>query len=241
MFALMCVASFFGSLVAGTMGLGGGVMLMAIMAMVFPPAVLIPLHGVVQLGSNLGRTVVTLRHVIREIVPAFVVGAVLGAVIGANMVVTLPTAWLQLILALFVVYAMWGPRFRVGTPSKPTFFGVGLLGSFATMFVGTIGPLLAPFVAAASTDRQQVVATQAGLMTMLHGFKIVAFGVLGFAFATYAGLLAGMLVFGFLGTLAGSRLLLRMPEKAFRIAFRVLLTLLAVRLGWGAASKLIAG
>ena len=236
----MCAASFAGSLIAGTLGLGGGVMLLAVMAMVFPPAVLIPLHGVVQLGSNLGRAVVTFRHVIREIVPAFVVGALLGAAIGANMVISLPTAWLQLVLALFVVYAMWGPRFSVGTPSKGTFFGVGLVAAFATMFVGTIGPLLAPFVAAASSDRQQVVATQAGLMTMLHGFKIAAFGLLGFAFAPYAGLLVGMLAAGFLGTLAGSRLLLRLPEKAFRTAFRILLTLLAVRLGWSAISKLAA-
>ena len=98
------------------------------------------------------------------------------------------------------------------------------------MFVGATGPLIAPFVSAACDERQQVVSTHAMLMSVQHGVKVVAFGILGFAFGPYVPLLIGLLAFGFLGTFAGARVLARLPEHIFRIGLRAILTLLAARL-----------
>lgn len=231
----MCGLSFVGSLIAGAMGLGGGALVLAVMALVFPPTVVIPLHGVVQLGSNLGRATLMWREVLWSVMPAFLVGTILGVAVGANVLLALPTPVLQMVVALFVLYAAWAPRFRGGTPSRAKFFGVGTVGAFTTMFVGATGPLIAPFVAASTPERQKVVATHAMMMTLQHGFKIVAFGAIGFAFAPYAALLAGMLAFGLLGTICGRNILMRLPEKVFRIGFSLLLTALALRLGYSAA------
>ena len=52
--------------------IGGGALLIAILASVLPPAVLIPIHGIVQVGSNLGRAAIMLRHLEWSIIPAFV-------------------------------------------------------------------------------------------------------------------------------------------------------------------------
>jgi uncharacterized membrane protein YfcA len=191
-FILLCGTSFLGSFITAGLDLGGGVPVFATMALYLTPAALIPLHGVVQLGSNLGRTALLARHVLFPIVPAFLAGTVLGAAGGGQLVVTLPVPVLQAILALFVLYATWAPKFQASPPGKRTFFGVGAVGTFATMFVGATGPLIAPFVAAACKERRQVVATHAILMTIQHGFKILAFGLLGFAFGPYLPLLAGL-------------------------------------------------
>ena len=98
---------------------------------------------------------------------------------------------------------------------------------------------MAPFVYAACPTRQQVVATHATLMTFQHLFKVVVFGTLGFAFAPYVPLLAGLLLFGAAGTYAGRAVLNRLPEKVFRIALRTILTLLALRLLYAAAAALM--
>ncbi len=50
-------ASFAGSFITVTFGLGGGVLVLALMASVLPTAALIPVHGVVQLGSKLFRRI----------------------------------------------------------------------------------------------------------------------------------------------------------------------------------------
>lgn len=51
------------SMITAIFGLGGGLILLAVLATILPPAVLIPVHGLVQLGSNAGRTLAMWRHV----------------------------------------------------------------------------------------------------------------------------------------------------------------------------------
>jgi uncharacterized membrane protein YfcA len=74
------------------------------------------------------------------------------------------------------------------------------------------------------------VATHATLNSLQHLFKIIVFGVLGFAFRQYLPLMLAMVVAGFAGTFFGSRMLTRVPEKVFRLAFRILLSVVAVGL-----------
>ncbi len=235
-FLLLCGVSFLGSFIAAALGLGGGALVLATLALFLPPAVLIPVHGTVQLGSNFGRAALMRSHILTAIVPAFLTGTLLGAAIGVQLVIALPIALLQGVLAAFILYSTWAPKYRARAPGKKTFFGVGVLGAFLTMFVGATGPLVAPFAAAASDRRQQVVATHAALMTIQHGLKIVAFGVVGFAFGPYLPLLAGLLGFGFAGTYVGRHVLHRLPERAFRIGLKAILTAIALRLLYGAAS-----
>jgi uncharacterized membrane protein YfcA len=235
-FLLLCGVSFLGSLISAAMGLGGGSLVLAVMALFLPPAVLIPVHGMVQFGSNGGRAALMRSHILLGIVPAFLIGTILGAAIGVQLVIALPIALLQGVLAAFILYSTWAPKFRASNPGKRTFFGLGALVAFATMFVGATGPLIAPFIAAASSQRQQVVATHAALMTLQHGLKIVAFGAVGFAFGPYLPLLAGLLACGFAGTYAGRHLLDRLPERAFRIGLKTILTAIALRLLYSAVS-----
>ena len=49
---LLIVASFFTSLITASLGIGGGVLLLAILASTLPITALIPVHGLVQLGST---------------------------------------------------------------------------------------------------------------------------------------------------------------------------------------------
>ena len=235
-FLLLCGVSFLGSFITAALGLGGGSLVLATLALFLPPAVLIPVHGTVQLGSNFGRAALMRANILTAIVPAFLVGTLLGAAIGVQLVIALPIALLQGVLAAFILYSTWAPKFRARNPGKRTFFGLGVLGAFLTMFVGATGPLVAPFAAAASDQRQQVVATHAALMTIQHGLKIVAFGVVGLAFGPYLPLLAGLLGCGFAGTCAGRHLLHRLPERAFRIGLKAILTAIALRLLTGAVS-----
>ncbi|WP_208993003.1 hypothetical protein [Roseibium sp. TrichSKD4] len=65
-------------------------------------------------------------------------------------------------------------------------------------------------------------------------FKIFAFGLLGFAFAPWLPLITGMIAKGFLGTLAGSKVLGRLDEALFRLGFKIIMTGLALNLIWRA-------
>lgn len=238
-FTLLCGVSFLGSFITATLGLGGGMLMLASMALFMVPSILIPVHGVVQLGSNVGRTALMYKNILTGILPVFLAGSILGAVVGGQMVIALPVPLLKAILAIFILYSIWVPKYQASKPGQKTFFGVAVVSSFATMFVGATGPLIAPFVSAASTDRKQVVATHAALMTMQHLLKLLAFGMLGFSFAPYIPLLAGLILCGFAGTWVGKHTLNRLPEHLFRIGLKTILTLIAVRLLYSAASAML--
>lgn len=231
MFAGLAGLSFFTSAFGVAAGLGGGVMMLAVMATIFPPAVLIPIHGTLQLGTNVTRTFIMRRDIVLGMIPAFAAGTVLGAVIGGQLVVALPTALLQSVLGAFVLYVCWAPRSEARRAySGPKFFILGAVGTLISMFVGATGTLLAPFVRAASPGRLEYVATHSLLMLFLHGLKVLTFGLLGFAFGAYVPLLAAMIATGALGNMFGRSLLHRLPEKVFHRIFQAVLTLLSLRL-----------
>lgn len=234
-FVGLTVLSFFTAALGVVAGLGGGVLLIGVMATIFPPAVLIPLHGTVLFGTNVGRALIMRRMVLCRLVPAFALGALGGALIGGRLVVALPTAALQVVLGAFILYVCWAPAPRAASYSPGRFFGLGAGGMLLGMFVGSSGSLIAPFVAAACPDRQQFVATHTVLMSLVHGLKIAVFGLLGFAIAAYLPLMAAMIAAAFFGSWSGRALLRRMPEPLFRRIFQIVLSLLAIRLLYAGA------
>lgn len=224
------------SFITAAMGIGGGVMLLAVMASLFPPMALIPVHGVIQLGSNFFRALVMLGHAHRRPALAFGAGSVAGVVLGGRFAVQLEPAWVQLGIGAFVLWSVFlTPPKWLSKAAAPT----GLISSFLTMFFGATGPFVANYVKSLQLPRQEHVATHAVLMTVQHALKSVTFGVLGFAFGPWAGFIAMMIAMGFLGTLLGKRVLMRMGDRHFRRALDLMLLVLSLRLLWQGASALL--
>ena len=237
-FVILCVVSFLGSLIAGALGLGGGVLVLATMANLLPPTALVPIHGVVQLGSNVSRAVLSWRHTAVAIVAPFLVGSLIGAALGAQFVIVLPKYLLQVIIAVFILFSTWAPKFQSASAGRIKFFFVGILTTIVTMFVGGTGVLVGAFVAPACPERHQFVSTHSVVMTIQHSLKIIAFALLGFAFGPYIPLLLGLVLFSFLGSYAGKLALNRLPERTFRVALKWTLTALSLQLLYTAASQL---
>lgn len=235
---VLVAASFVTSATTAVFGLGGGVMQLAILAAALAPTVVIPVHGIVQIGSNLGRAAVMREHIQRRIVVPFAIGSIVGVALGALVVTDLPQALLKGVLGLFVLWSCWTPKLKPTRIPDAAFTLVGAGSTFATMFLGATGPFVAAFIAPDRLSRQQVIATHAATMTLQHGLKVGAFTALGFAFLPWLPLLAAMIASGFLGTLLGRRTLDRIPERAFKIAFKAILTLLALGLVWEALAAL---
>ena len=70
-FLVLVATSFAASLITVAFGIGGGGVLLAVMAILVPPAALIPTHGVIQIGSNLGRALITFGRIFWPAIPAF--------------------------------------------------------------------------------------------------------------------------------------------------------------------------
>lgn len=236
-FAGLALASLATAFIASTTGSAGGLLLLGLLALVFPPVVLIPLHTTVMLGDNISRVVILRRHILRAALLPFFIGAALGAAAGGRIFVALPTATLQFILGVLIIVFTWMPKIAGAGSLRGRFGLAGFAATFVGIFVSATGALVAPFVAAACADRRALVGTFSAVMGLVHLCKLVAFGLLGAALASYLPLMAAMVATAALGNLAGSRVLGRMPEHGFRLVFRVVLTALALRILWLAAGN----
>jgi uncharacterized membrane protein YfcA len=226
------------SFLTAAVSIGGGTVMLAVMAILLPISALIPVHGVVQVGSNAGRTAIMLGHVERRILLPFAIGSAAGVALGGLIVVQIPAPVLQIALAGFILWSTYGP--------PPTAFGhlaftaAGALSSFLTMFFGATGPFVAGVLKSMRLGRMEHTASHAACMSIQHTLKVLTFGLLGFAYAPWLPLIVLMIASGFLGTVLGKRVLMRSADHRFHWILTVVLTLLALRLLWSGVSGLSA-
>lgn len=235
-FAGLVLTALISAFVTGVAGAAGGLLLLGVLAAVFPPAILIPVHTVVMLGDNCGRIAILWRHIMWRALAPFFIGAAIGAAAGGQIFVSLPTEILQISLGVLIIVFTWMPKIASVGSLGGRFGLVGFAATFVGMFVSATGVLVGPFVAAACKDRRDVIGTFSATMALVHLCKLVAFGFLGVSLAPYFPLIAAMLAATVIGNLLASRILNRIPERAFRLVFRILLTALAIRILWVAFS-----
>lgn len=227
------IVSFFTSAFNATFGIGGGIVILVLLLQILPPSLAIPLHGLIQLGSNTGRALLMRRSVCVGIFQWFAIGAVLGVGLASLVFVNLPTRWLTIALGLFILWSLWAPGLKVPSVPDKAFFAIGAVASFFSMFLGATGPFVAAFWNQQRLGgRQGQVATHGAVMAVTHLLKCIAFGFLGFAFSEWLFFLIAVIAVGYAGTLTGRHWLSRVDEKTFTIGFKTVLTLMALRLIW---------
>ena len=234
---LLVAASLVTSFISAAFGIGGGFTLIALLALLLPPAALIPVHGIAQLGSNAGRVGIMLKQVVWRPVLPFVIGTVIGASLGAMVVVQLPPWAVQLALGIFIIWAVFAKL----PPIQQRYILLGgVVSSFLTMFFGATGNFIAAMVKTMNLDPVPHVATHSLMMTFQHLAKVLIFGLIGFQFGPYMILIIGMLISGFIGTIIGSRFLTKAGGRYFKPVLNTILSLAAARLIWAGVEGLLA-
>ena len=97
-FALLIGISALSSFITASIGIGGGMIMLAVLAQALPINAVIPVHAVVQLGSNSGRAVMLSKHISWKLLVYFAAGSLIGALVGGQLVIKLPIDILRLSL-----------------------------------------------------------------------------------------------------------------------------------------------
>jgi uncharacterized membrane protein YfcA len=239
--SILAITAFATSILSGTLGLAGGMVLLATLLLFLPPLVAIPLHGIVQLVSNGSRAALQWRHVDRAVFARFALVLVPASFAGLRIAQTLPAAALEIAICVFVLASVWLPLARwLGMrgdvrAARRRFVALGAVAGVLNPALGATGPLLAPFYLGLGLTRQGIVGTQAACQMAGHLAKIGAYGAAGFAFREHVSLLALLSLLVVAGTWVGTKLLDRVDEARFRALYRAVLTGIAL---WLVASNL---
>ena len=99
---LLTVLSFFTSLMTSIAGAGGGTVLLAAMLQFMNPAAAIPVHGVIQLSSNLTRIWLLRKFVIWNIVLKFSLLLPFGVYLGLKIFQSIDANEIKNLIGFFI-------------------------------------------------------------------------------------------------------------------------------------------
>ena len=227
---LLIPIAFLTSCLAGAIGLGGGVLLIALMPGLVPAAAILPLHSLVQLASNVSRAAFGWRHIDWTLIPAITVGAIAGAFVGGGVYANLELQWLPAIIGVLIILLTWVPLPQPRGGGQLSLLLLGFYQSGLGMLAGATGPLGAAVLARRSIQRDWLVVNTASYMSINHIIKTLAFGLIGFSFGPWLWLIAGMVAASVVGSWVGTWLRRFVPQMDFQRWFRLLVTLLALRM-----------
>jgi len=227
---LLILIAFGTSTLTAITGIGGGMMLIAIMPGFIPAAAIVPVHGIVQLFSNSSRALFGLRFLRWEFVLAFISGSVIGGLFAAGITREINLEYTPLIIAAYILFTIWGPKLEFKKPLKGEFVLIGAVQTGLSMMVGATGPMGQAALLRKGLQRDALVVTAALMMTFTHLIKVVLFALLGFSFISYWQIIIGMSAAVILGALLGTHIRYKIPEALFRRILKWALTVLALRM-----------
>ena len=225
---ILGIISFLTSTVAAVVGIGGGMMLIAIMPSFIPLNALIPVHGLTQMSSNFSRAVFGYKDVQFEVIPKFLLGSFIGIGIFAAILNFISLQYVPLFIGTYILLSLWSEKFNEKIKRYESYFLAGFFQTGLSMVVGATGPLTMTLLLKDYQDKDKVVATGAALMSITHILKVFVFMYFGFVFFDYIGIIVAMIIGAVAGSWAGTQLRDKIEGKKFLMLLKVLLSALAI-------------
>jgi len=240
---ILILAAFLTAMLSAIIGMGGGITLLGIMAIIIPEGyMVVALHGVIQLVSNVTRATIYREHIHKPIFLKFLIGLIPGLLLSAGIVYGLiqyyevssaadiKIDFLKPLIGLYILWFLY-LRKKGKAVSEKAFLWMGGLSGLVTVFVGAAGPLIAPFFINNKMSKENVIATKAACQSVGHFGKLPIFiFMFSVNYLNEWTAILPLLIAVYFGTKFGKKMLGKLPESTFRMLFKVTLTVIAIRL-----------
>lgn len=249
----------FGGLLAGLLGIGGGMILVPFMAMLFsaqghPYGTLMQVCLATSMASIVFTSVSSARahhragNVRWDLVKALAPGILVGCFVGSTVLSQLPTKFVKLFFACFLIYSATRMLLTVNAvthrpmPNHHGLLGFGTVVGILSAMVGAGGGFMTvPFMTARGVPARQAIGTSSAL-----GFPIAVFATLGFIINgwrvpnlptphlgyVYLPALLLIAIASMVCAPLGAKLTQKLPVQSLKKIFAVMLYLLAARMLW---------
>lgn len=226
---VLVAGSFLASIANAAFSAGGALIVLAVTSAVLPITAVVPIHSTLLIGSTTTRVLLFWHHIRWHIAGPFLIASAFGALLGSRLYFELPDRAIAVTIALLMLVAIWLPGVKWRPKLRHPWLIVGFVHSLlSTLFA--YGAILQSIILHTGLNRRQVVGTVGGCLTGMAVFKISGYALNGFDYRPYLLTIAAAVAVSFVGTWLGKKLVDRISERAFRIAFRALITVTAIRL-----------
>jgi uncharacterized membrane protein YfcA len=181
----LAIVSFFAWLISTLAGGGSPFMLIPLVNSIQGAASVPPVITIGMFLGNAHRIVLFWRYIDWKLTLWYAPGGIVGAMLGAYTFTQIHLDWLQLLIGVFLVVSILG----FGLEQKETTFKVkawyilpaGFVKAFVSGLIGTTGPVLNAFYLNYGLVKEDLIATKATHVVIIHLVKILtyaAFGIL---------------------------------------------------------------
>ncbi|QUM76250.1 sulfite exporter TauE/SafE family protein [Moritella sp. 24] len=227
---ILGLISFLTSVVAGVLGFGGGMLLIAILPLYLHPSTVIPIHGITQLASNSSRMLFSIQDVQWSLLPQFLIGSFVGITLFGFLLVNMPNTYIPIAIGTYILLNLWNARFSTAIKKYESYYIIGLVQTGLGIIVGATGPIATSVLTKQLSCKNQIIATSSMFMSISHIAKIIVFGFIGFSFFEHISLLIYMIVGSVIGSLVGTKLRGLASNSRLLFAIKLLLSLLAIKM-----------
>lgn len=230
--ALVSFVSWFISTLAGG---GSPLILIPLINLLLGSQAVVPVVTTGMLLGNSQRIFLFWQDIDWKVTFWYLPGAIAGAILGAYLFTKIQLEWLQLPIALFLVITVvgyWLGKKHTFTVHAWQFLPVGFLYSFISGLVGSTGPAVNPFYLNYGLVKEQMIATKAANIVVVHVVKLftyAAFGALTTQYLGY-GLIIGLAAIP--ANYLGQYVLSRMNNEQFTQLVFAVTTISTVLLLW---------
>ncbi len=218
------------STLTGIFGMGGGLLLLGFLPAFLPIAAVIPVHGVTQLVSNASRAYFSWSSIRWSVIPPFLAGGLIGTVCFAIVLQAISLRYLPLFIGGYILLSQWSDVFNRIVARFESFALLGFFQVGLALLTGTIGPVHMVMLNKRYSDRHEIVATAAAMMSIKHGLKIVAFLLIGVKLWQFGDVMLAMIIAAIIGSYLGTKLRAKTSNRHFKAVLKVILSLLAIKM-----------
>ncbi|MCO5724302.1 sulfite exporter TauE/SafE family protein [Robiginitalea marina] len=239
LFLLGVIAFVFSTLAGG----GGALLMLPVLNAFLGAGATAP---VANLGNFIGRPARLLlywKHIQWKLCAYYAFPAMAGAWVGSWVFGTMQLPWLQLLIGLFLVSALFqfrfGQRERSFEMPAPWFAPLGFVTAILGTLVGAIGPVLNPFYLNAGLQKESLIATKTANSFFTGLAQVGAytfFGILSGPYWAY-GLVLGL--GAVVGNILGKQFLGRISSQGFRLLLLLFMVLSGLMISYAALGQLL--
>jgi uncharacterized membrane protein YfcA len=234
MYTTLTIAAGLTAIISGILGMGGGILLLSLMTFFLAPAIIIPIHGIVQLVSNSARTFYLKDHIKIKYFVYYCIGLPVGATLSTLLLKGFVSdKFIYISLMIIIFYSVFKPKKLPELKVRePYWIVIGFITGILAILVGAVGPLLAAFFIRDDFSKEEIVSTKSAMQLVAHFIKIPAFLFLDFDYSEYTLIIIPMCIAVVIGSKIGVILLKRVDSSHFKLLFKAVLFFAGLRVSY---------